>query len=258
VQARSRCYAGGLLLSLSAIPIIYVGIIVNCSADRSYNVGLSGLTASAPHDRPVSRQHENSRRAQHVQLPDQVEPGFCIDLEMCNALGHSGYLGEDPASSPAWRAERGRELQQRRAFPQLVPDVVAGEPQPGTPSSGLRGPGWRRHMSPQCFIGCGGRPGRCCEASRCLPSRRLPSRRLRSRRLPCDRVPGCRDRIAHPAIAAPPDAAAGHGNHQRDEERDHTGCHGGLQRSAALAHSRLGGRDIQQNLAAGGDLEAAH
>jgi hypothetical protein len=114
VQARSRCYAGGLLLSLSAIPIIYMGIVVNSSADRSNNVGFSGLAASPPYDRPVSRQHENSRRTQHVQLPDQVEPGFCIDLDMSNALSHSGYVGQDPACSPAWRTERARELQQRR------------------------------------------------------------------------------------------------------------------------------------------------
>jgi len=132
VQARSRCYAGRLLLSLSAIPIIYVGIIIHRNTDCRNNVRLTRLAASAPHNCPVASEYENSRRAQYVKLPHQVETGLGVDLHMCHARGQSRDIGEDPAGSPARRAERGRELQQRRPLPEQVPDVVATELPPCT------------------------------------------------------------------------------------------------------------------------------
>jgi hypothetical protein len=69
---------------------------------------------------------DRGRRPPDVQPADQVETGFCVDLDVRDAVDHPGNVGEDPPRGTARRAERRGELHERGPVAERSAQVIAG------------------------------------------------------------------------------------------------------------------------------------
>lgn len=110
------------------LPDLIYRNVLHSLAKRSDHVRFARLPAATAHDPAVSGKHQHGGRAQNVQLADQIEVRFGVNVEMSNTLRHRGHISQDPASRPARRAKGRRELEQRGPLAKRVAELLTAKP----------------------------------------------------------------------------------------------------------------------------------
>src|SRR5258708_12844963 len=72
-------------------------------AKRRDHVRFARLPAATAHDPAVSAKHQHGGRAQNVQLADQIEVRFGVNVEISNTFHHPDPITHHPTSPPPRR-----------------------------------------------------------------------------------------------------------------------------------------------------------
>src|SRR5580658_2275330 len=116
---------------------------------RCHHVGLTRLARGAADDAATGTKHEHRGRARDAQPARQVEPLRGVDLDVGHALDHARDPGQHLPGRAAWRAEGGRELDQRGPLAKTAAEIGLGKHVRGAPDPGLHRPGPRDPEAPR-------------------------------------------------------------------------------------------------------------